>query len=294
MDSFDKEKDKSDDSEEHDFPDDEIKSENIKKTRQDEIIENEEREIQRIIEEGEKAAKETEAQRTAVPESGNNPPAVSGDGKPEENKGLWKWFLAGIGIVLIVGLVFVGFKYMNSLKFSDLQHSGPLVEYSPAEFLSGWKIKSEYLTLADMPMEKKQEFFEIENLNDIATWEFKKGDDTIFVWTRQFADEAAAQKDANSAFGMFAWRAEVNPTALSFGNEGKVGVYRITGHDPLLAFVRQNNTVMSVAYYNTNNEEYNAAKLSDDRIFLIGLAKKIMTKIAAANGEELAIASINP
>ena len=257
----------------------------------DDIIADEEKEIQKIVEEGEKAAREAEAQKPAEPENpegGSSP--VAPEEKPAERGGLWKWFFAGIGLVIIVGGIFFAFNHISTPKLEDLQHTGPLAKFDPSEFLSGWKLNNEYLTFADLPMDKRKEFVDMQNLTDVATWEFSKGDDTVFVWIRQFSDEASAKIGAG-AFSPTAWR-NVGQSALSFGDEGKVGIYRITGNDPLLAYVWQNDIILSAAYYNTDNKQYDATKLLEDKVFLTKLAKDIMIKIVSETGQELKVAEI--
>jgi len=268
-----------------DEPDDFSNPEDKEPSKQDKMIADEEKEIQKIIEEGERAAKKAEGQKIYHEE-----PAT--ESKPGENKGLWKWFLVGVVVVFAIGIIFIGMKYANIIKIGDLQHTGPLAVYDPAEFLSGWKLKSSYVTLADLPLEKKQEFFDIKNLTDVATWEFAKGGDTIFVWLREFADEDATKIGAES-FGVFAWRPEVSIANLPFGDEGKIGVYRVTGHDPLMTYVMQDDKILSIAYYNTKNAEYDATKLSEDKIFLTSLTRKVMRNIVSIDGKELAIPHIN-
>jgi len=254
----------------------------------DDVIADEEREIQKIIEEGEKAAKEAELAKNS--EGGGQPIAAPEEKAPAKSGELWKWFFAGIGLILIIGGAFVAFNYLNAPKLEDVQHTGPLAKFDPSEFLDGWKLKSSYLTFADLPIDKKKELLEMQNLTDVATWEFTKGDDTIFVWIRKFSDEASAKIGANT-FSPLAWR-DTGQSALSFGNEGRIGIYRITGQDPLLAYVWQGDTILSVAYYNTDNKQYDAAKLLEDKVFLTKLAKNIMTKIVSESGQELKVAEI--
>jgi len=273
--------------ENHDFNDSEG-DEAPEMSKQDKIIADEAEEIQKIIEEGEKAAKDVESQKAAMPAPEQEPESES----KSENTGTWKWFFAGIIIVLAIGIFFIGSKYADVLQIRNIHHTGPLATLAPEEFLDGWKVTGEYTTLAELPLEKKQEFFEMKNLDDVATWEFAKGDSSIFVWLRDFADNSAAKVGADS-FGAFAWRSEVLPWNLPFGNAGKAGIYRVTGHDPLMAYVIQDDKILSVAYYNTKNEEYDATKLSEDRVFITGITRKIMGKAMSLDGKELAVPNIN-
>lgn len=263
--------------------------EHSKPSPKDDIIADEEREIQKIIDEGEKAAKEAEEKDEPAPED-SKPAEISDDNKPEDNSGLWKWFIAGIAIVVIIGVTFMFFRHTNTPDLTTLQNTGPLAKFDPSEFLDGWKLENKYLTFADLPMEKKKEFFDMQNLSDIATWEFSKGGESLFVWIRQFSDEESAKLGAKT-FAPIAWHID-EQSMLAFGDEGRIGIYKITGQDPLTSFVRQDISVLSIAYYNQGNQLYDPATMVEDKAFLTALTKKLMTKIVSADGSELKVADI--
>ncbi|MFH0869109.1 MAG: hypothetical protein V1839_02700 [archaeon] len=250
-------------------------------TVKEDIIANEEKEIKKIIEEGEKAAR-----YVPVPPKYEGPPA---DASGNEGSGAWKWFLAGIGIAVIIGIIFLMPKFTNTTNIQNLQHSGPLAVFDPSGFLQGWKLDLEYLTLADLPTERKKELIAEGNLTDVATWQFSKGGETLYVWIKEFANSEAA-KISGYSFAPINWQIDYQ-SVLSFGDEGRVGVYKAQGQNPLTAYVRQDNTILSVAYFNEGNQKYNPSKLMADETFLSGMAKGLMTKIVSANGQTLKISN---
>ena len=253
-------------------------------TQKEDIIASEEREIKKIIEEGERAAAAAPAPNLPAERNVNETPAESGDGT-------WKWFLAGIGIMAIIGILYFGFNHANEPDLSDLKNEGLLASLNPSEFLQGWKLKSSYLSLADLPVDKKKEFIGITNLTDVATWEFTRGGETVFVWIRRFSTNDSAELNTES-FIPTAWL-NMDISSLSFGDEGLIGIYKIKGQNPLMSFDWQDNDILTVAYYNKNNAEYADTNLLQDKAFLVGLTRNIMGKIAAASGHELKSASIN-
>lgn len=190
-------------------------------------------------------------------------------------------FLAGIAIVVIIGGAF--FMLTHKSSSSEEQLTG-LAVYNPDKLLDkSWTLDLKRTNLAEMPLEFKSEMLK-QNITDAATWEFSKDNEKLFFWTRVYQNNESRENSSFQFNGPLAWRENLRAN-VAIGEEGIVGVYRMTGNDPLMVYVSEGNQIWYISYYNYANENgtaYNATELTADKQFLTDLMREFYGSFQAA------------
>src|SRR3989344_5601107 len=185
--------------------------------KDDDIIANEEEEIKKIIEEAEKAVKDKK-QETG-PETK--------DESTNDSKDFFSWLFVGVAIAIVLGSVYIWHISAATPTFPEL--TGALAAQDPSGFLSDWKLENSYTTLAAIPIDRRKELLSTANIADAATWEFRNGEKSIFVWLKKYDSKDDVEK-ADDAFNLASWRPD-GQSILGFGDKSLIGIYKITGSD---------------------------------------------------------------
>lgn len=151
--------------------------------------------------------------------------------------------------------------------------TGPAYEYNPTEYLPDWELVSEKPRLGKMPLEIQEELNELDIL-DAATWEYQRGNESLYVWAKVYETSEGAINASKPFTSIFAWPS--SKTYLAFADEGAVGVYRnFREAPPLLIYAVKDDVFIHITYYNEDGK-YNPEREPEDKLFLINLVKSVL------------------
>jgi hypothetical protein len=190
--------------------------------------------------------------------------------KPNKSDFL-KWFLIGMLLTSILSGCLIYLKTSSS-------QSSPLTglaAYNPQKLVEGWQLTSASTNLAEIELPLKKEMM-LQGVVDAAVWEFSKGKEKLYFWTRIYKDEKTRKSYDYVFDGPLAWRNGFR-TNIVAGDEGIIGIYKTSGNDPLMVYIAQGKQIWYIAYYNYVNENgpaYNATNINEDKQFLVALGKE--------------------
>jgi len=211
-------------------------------------------------------------------------PAKEPQKQPEEKSDVLKWFFIGLIVVSLVG----GYLIYSQLhpNTNIITPTTGLAIYNPQNLLTGWQLTSSGITLAEMDPALRTEMMS-QGIADVAVWEFSKikSDEKLYFWTRIYQNNETRNKYDYVFNGPMVWR-EGARANIAIGDEGLVGIYRLTGNDPLMVYFAKDKQIWYIAYYNYANENgsaYNATNMDADKQFLIDLGREFYTSFQIAN-----------
>lgn len=194
---------------------------------------------------------------------------------PAEKSDSLKWFFLGLIIVSLVGGYFLSSQLHKNPNIS-IPATG-LAIYNPENLLgSGWALDVANTNLAEMPTSFRAEMMS-QGIVDAATWEFHKGDEKLYFWTRIYSDNDTREKyDDALTMGIY-WKGDTT-SLLTMGDKSMVGVYKSTGDTPLMVLIESGKQIWYVSYHNRLNADgsraYDTTNITEDKQFLVSTAKK--------------------
>lgn len=160
----------------------------------------------------------------------------------------------------------------------DLER-GPAQQFNPGAYVSDdWQLVNSVGRLSNFNQEIQTDL-ESQGIIDAATWEYSRGNESLYIWSRVYDSKETLQANDSPFTGMFAW---IDSSELAFGDEGYVGIKRALNEaPPLMAYVAKDDSILFISYYNNITEEgvhyyNNASSYFDDKRFLVKLAKDIL------------------
>ncbi len=239
-------------------------------------------ELDKMLDEARTADEELAKKEACKPVEVQPKPEVKQE-EPKQNQprgDFLKWFFVGLIIVSLVG----GYLLYTQLhKNIDETPSIGLAVYNPEKWLNDWNLDVEKTNLAEMPADFRAEMMS-QGITDAATWEFSKGTEKLFFWTRIFADNATRDKYDGAFNGPLVWRNGAR-ASMAIGDEGIIGIYRMEGNDPLMIYTSRANQIWYISYYNYANENgsaYNATEMTADKQNLVDMARQFYDSFQSA------------
>ena len=194
--------------------------------------------------------------------------------QPEEKKDYLLLFFVGIVVVFAIG----GFFLYSSLhhNFNLTPSVTGLAAYNPQPLLKDWTLDVANTNLAEMPASLRVEMMS-QSVVDAATWEFHKGDETLYFWTKIYSDNDTREKYDDSLVMGINWKGDTT-SQMAMGDKSMVGIYRSTGDAPLMILIESGKQIWYVSYHNRLNADgsgaYDATNITTDKQFLVSVAKK--------------------
>ncbi len=150
-----------------------------------------------------------------------------------------------------------------------------LARFRPADSeLKGWQQVWEAKTIAEWPEEQRKTFLTI-GIDEAAGWRYTKDSETLEIWARTFKSDDALTKVEDGITSPLFWK---DQSALAFADMSMVGQHiERDKPNPLLLYMAQNRTMFYVDYYNDNGK-YQPAHITEDKAFLVKLAKDMLAK----------------
>ena len=190
------------------------------------------------------------------------------------------WLGAGIAaFILVIGALFLLLPSLKNIfegwQSQQNQLTGLMACFPiNSNYLKGWKLVEYDADLLQVPSDIRKEWLK-DNITDAAKLHFKKGDKDLFVWVRQYPDNATLLRATSRDFtNPFAW---YNQSEIVLGDGGKIGIYKSQDtKPPLLLYVTFDDKLLYLVYFNSNMSYFSAEPMAD-KPFLYNLAKEIVS-----------------
>jgi|GEM_PF-6022156 len=182
-----------------------------------------------------------------------------------------------IAIIILMVLTYKGYFNKDDNTITEINDiTGPMKIYSPASNMleNNWTMTSAS-TMNKFSLELVKQL-KTEGVTDAALWEFKRGNESAFVWVREYSTLELRKQWDNQFTSIFKWH---NVTWLLFGNPGMIGIYSPskTTNPPLMLYAADQNMMIYISYYNSENSAYVASENPyADKRWMIDLATDIL------------------
>lgn len=181
--------------------------------------------------------------------------------------------------ILVLVVLVSGCLGKEKVETQNLPTTGAYVFKLPeSEIGEGWKLVWEAKNMVDWPLEQQKEFAS-KGIVDAAGWKYVRGNESLYIWARNFANLADLEKVESKTLSPFSWK---DISALAFADVAQIGVFGPNKEfTTLFLYAAQNNTMFFVQYTNqffNEHERYDKTNLFDDKRFLVGLARKLLAK----------------
>ena len=208
-----------------------------------------------------------------------------------------KRLLAVVLVLIVLASGCIGSKKSEQTTATQtIAAAGPYTyKLSESEVGDSWKMIWEAKNMAGWNLDQQKEFA-ADGITDAAGWTFVRGNETIYIWARDFAINDDLVKVESKKIHVTPYAGSVDWKEVTelpqYGDIARVGVFGAKETANLFLYLAQNNTMLFIQY---TNQAYNGypryekelvtgkSNLFADKRFLIGLAKKMLAKPATAS-----------